>query len=109
VAYGRGHGGMGRFPLWPSVVCRRSAEPGLLGWSVSWIVTGTLFVLLGWFFVELLSGGAYLGLAERVLVVAQTLWPLTVVLALRRPAGTAPPAQRTLRTRSAARLPPWSS
>lgn len=121
------------FTLWPSVVCRRSAEPGLLGWRVSWIVTGTLFVLLGWFFVELRSAGAYLGLAERVLVVAQTLWPLTVVLALRRPAGTAhrvepeelvklglldaaaqrstatPPAKRTPRTRSAPPSPPPSS
>ena len=37
-------------------------------------------VLLGWFVLELTTGGSELGLAERALGVVQVCWPLTVVL-----------------------------
>lgn len=41
----------------------------------------TLIVALtAWFLVELVSGGRELGLAERVVGVAQALWPLVVVV-----------------------------
>ena len=41
-------------------------------------------ILLGWFVAELQAGGASIGLAERALAGAQSLWPLAVVLGLRR-------------------------
>ncbi len=47
--------------------------------------TVVLVALLGWFTVELVTGGPYLGLAQRVTVVAQTVWPL--LSAVRRPAS----------------------
>ncbi len=50
--------------------------------------TVVLIALLGWFTVELVTGGPLLGLAQRVTIVAQTGWPL--VLALR---GAGQPAQ----------------
>lgn len=71
------------FTLWPAAVCSRPAGPGLLGWAGTGAVTAVLLVLLGWFVVELRAGGPYLGLSERILVVAQTLWPLTVVVVSR--------------------------
>ena len=39
-----------------------------------------IVVLLGWFVLELTSGGNELGLAERALGVVQVSWPLVVVL-----------------------------
>jgi hypothetical membrane protein len=41
--------------------------------------------LLAWFVVELVTGGGHLGLAERLLGVAQVCWPLLVVLSCRLP------------------------
>src|SRR5215470_5276355 len=38
-----------------------------------------IVVLTGWFLVELVTGGGKLGLAERVLGIAQATWPLLVV------------------------------
>lgn len=78
------------FTLWPLIVCPRPPEPGLLSRRTSWLVTSTLLVLMAVFFFELQTDGSYLGLVERVLVVAQTLWPAAVVLAFRaRPAYAA--------------------
>lgn len=42
-----------------------------------------LFGLLVWFAAELVSGGPFVGLAERVLGAAQALWPLAVILSCR--------------------------
>jgi hypothetical protein len=36
-------------------------------------------VIVVWYCVELISGAGMLGLAERVLTGAQTVWPLAVV------------------------------
>jgi len=72
------------FACWPLAASRHPASSPLLGRRAAWIVTGVLAVLLAWFFVQLRTGGAHLGLSERVLVLAQMLWPGVVVLALRR-------------------------
>jgi hypothetical protein len=45
--------------------------------------TVVLFALLVWFGAEL-TGGGQVGLAERILAGAESLWPLAVVLACRR-------------------------
>ena len=70
--------------VWPAGGCKR-------GLSVPWglrpgVAASAVAVLLGllvWFVAELFSGGALVGLAERVLGAAQALWPLAVILSCR--------------------------
>lgn len=80
------------FVCWPLAASRHPSSSPLLGRRTAWPVTGVLLVLFGWFFVQLQTGGAQIGLSERALIFAQTLWPTLVALALRREA---------VRTRSA--------
>ncbi len=66
---------------WP--VAGRIRGPGTpygLRPAVSAGATAVMLVLLGWFGVELISGGRQVGLAERVLAGIQAAWPLVVVL-----------------------------
>lgn len=70
------------FTCWPLAVSRRRADPPLLGRGPAWVVTAVLVALLCWFGLELLLGGTRLGLAQRVLVLAQTVWPATVAVVL---------------------------
>jgi hypothetical protein len=42
---------------------------------------------VAWFGLEVVTGAGHAGLAERVLGLAQAVWPLTVVLSCRHPAG----------------------
>lgn len=70
------------FTCWPLAVSRRGADPPLLGRRPAWAVTAVLVALLCWFGLELLLGGPLLGLAQRVLMVAQTVWPATVAVVL---------------------------
>jgi hypothetical protein len=69
--------------------------PWALRPAVCAIAAAMLVLLLAWFAAEVVTGGRHAGLAERVLGVAQALWPLTVVLSCRHLAGAAsaqPPA-----------------
>ncbi|TCK25173.1 DUF998 domain-containing protein [Pseudonocardia endophytica] len=75
--------GWAAFALWPLAASRSRDDPAVDRWSrraPAVVVTSVLVVLLAWFTVELVGGGRQLGLAERALVVAQTLWPATVAL-----------------------------
>jgi hypothetical membrane protein len=65
---------------WP-LFARRTGprEPAGLRPNVSLWATITISVTVVWYCVELISGAGMLGLAERVLTGAQTVWPLTVV------------------------------
>jgi hypothetical membrane protein len=67
--------------LWPALAWRRDATPGPATWLVA---ASGLLGLLGWFGFEYLGGGQRIGLAERVLAGAQSLWPLAAVLLVRR-------------------------
>lgn len=74
--------------VWPAFAWVRRRRPeqivaAVLGWRVSAAATSVLLLMLAWFFVELLDGGAKVGLAERVAAGGQALWPLVVVLSLR--------------------------
>jgi hypothetical membrane protein len=72
--------------LWPAFSARR-AGPVVLAPSVGAGATAILLALLTWFLLELqhvVSDGAQTGLSERALAGAQSLWPLAVVLLLRR-------------------------
>ena len=52
-------------------------------------VVAVLVVLVAWFGLEVVTGAGHEGLAERVLGLAQAVWPLMVVLSCRYP-GRAP-------------------
>ncbi len=64
--------------LWPLASWRVSA-PGLLRRAHALAAGVVLLGLVGWFFAELTSDSARVGLAERVAAGAQALWPLAVV------------------------------
>lgn len=71
--------------VWPALVWRREPSRRLgLARGVSAGATVVLLGLLGWFGAELYGGGSRLGLSERVLAAAQSLWPLAAVLLARR-------------------------
>jgi hypothetical protein len=75
--------------LWPAFagvrrhVARQTVAP-VLGPRVSAAATTALLLTLAWFFAELLFGGPMVGLAERVAAGAQAIWPLVVVLSVRK-------------------------
>lgn len=70
--------------IWPACGWRRDRSvPGSLRPAVGVSVAIILFGLLGWFAVEIWTGGGQVGLSERVVAGAQALWPLAVVLVAR--------------------------
>ena len=82
----RAHGiaatiGFGALALWPAFSTRPT---GVLRPAVSVTASVALVGLLAAFGAELARGGDAVGLTERALAGAQALWPLVVVVALRR-------------------------
>jgi len=65
---------------WPLFAWRRDTVPPGLRPGLSVLAAAVLFGLLAWFVAELYGDGARLGLAERFVAGAQSLWPLAVVL-----------------------------
>jgi len=87
--------GFGALAVWPVAACRRGpGVPWALRPAVCAIAAAMLVLLLAWFAAEVVTGGGHAGLAERVLGLAQAVWPLTVVLSCRHLARAAvqPPA-----------------
>jgi hypothetical protein len=89
--------GFAALTVWPAGAWRRGPEvPWVLRPAVCAGVVAVLAVLVAWFGLEVVTGAGHEGLAERVLGLAQALWPLTVVLSCRHPArvpaGHAPSA-----------------
>ena len=77
--------------VWPAGAWRRgSLVPWGLRPAVCLGAVAVLVVLLAWFCAEVVTGAGHAGLAERVLGLAQAIWPLTVVLSCRHPAGAWP-------------------
>ncbi|WP_199422145.1 DUF998 domain-containing protein [Actinotalea solisilvae] len=96
--------GFGALALWPALAWRRAARarPPVLRPAVGVGAATVLTALLVLFVLELQGltpdGGAATGLTERLVAGAQALWPLVVVVALRRARGRAaagPPAGAT--------------
>jgi hypothetical membrane protein len=90
----RAHGiaatvGFGALSLWPALAARRPG-PGILRPAVSITASAALVALLAAFGAELIRDGDAIGLSERALAGAQALWPLVVVVALRRSGRSAP-------------------
>lgn len=70
--------------VFPALAGRSDKEAAALLRPVAAVVaTAALAAALGWFAVELSSGGGRVGLSERVAAGAQALWPLAVVLSCR--------------------------
>jgi hypothetical membrane protein len=86
---------LGALAIWPAVAGRRRHQvPVLLRPKACTAATVVLVGSLCWFFGELVSDGARIGLAERTAAGAQALWPLAVVASAwfsrRRAAAGAP-------------------
>ena len=94
--------------VWPLAGMRREhrAPFGLRPGPAIW-ATGVVVVFLGWFCFEVVSGGDMIGLAERTLTGAQTVWPLFVVLTVLVANRRRPLLARPVRPRSAGQ-PAWS-
>ena len=75
--------GFGALALWPALAARRGAT-GILRPAVTVGASAVLVGLLVCFVVELQHDGDAVGLSERAVAGAQALWPLAVVVALRR-------------------------
>ena len=89
--------GFGALALWPALAARRGAT-GILRPAVTVGASVALTGLLGWFVVELQGGGDLTGLSERAVAGAQAVWPLVVVVALRRAGVVSRGARRGRRT-----------
>jgi hypothetical membrane protein len=73
--------GFGGMALWPAGAWRRGPEvPWGLRPAVCAGAVAVLLALTAWFGAELITAAGQAGLAERVVGVAQALWPLTVML-----------------------------
>ena len=81
--------GLSALTAWPGAAWRRGPTvPWGLRPAVSVSAAAILLGLLAWFCAELVAGGGQVGLAERVMGVAQASWPLAVTLSC----GLASPA-----------------
>jgi hypothetical membrane protein len=78
---------IGTLALWPALVGsrRRSGSP-VLGVGAGLGATVTLAVLVAWLLIET-GAGSRVGVAERVVTSAETVWPLVVVVAARTQAA----------------------
>jgi hypothetical membrane protein len=72
---------------WPHIICASigPAVPWGLRPAVAATAVAVLLALVAWFAVELVTGTGQVGLAERIMGVAQAVWPLAVVLSCARP------------------------
>ena len=76
--------GFSALVVWPAGAWRRGPSvPWALRPTVSASAAAILLGLLAWFGMELVAGGTQVGLAERVMGLAQAGWPLVVVLSCR--------------------------
>ncbi len=65
---------------WPLAAWHRGpGVPWALRPAVAAGAAGIMALLLAWFLAELVTGGGQIGLAERMVGVAQVFWPLIVV------------------------------
>lgn len=80
-------GNLGLYAVWPLVtLSRKRSAPRSLRPTASIAASGVLLALLGWVLYET-QGGDQLGIAERVCVTANLIWPLVVSFSLRNSHG----------------------
>ena len=79
--------GFGLLAAWPTGAIRRGDPvPWGLRPAAAILAVAVVTGLLCWFVIEVIAGGAQIGLAERITGEAQALWPLLVVISCRRAA-----------------------
>lgn len=99
---------------WPAVARDAAGLGRMAPWSGTAAASG-MSVMLGWYMLELQAlipgQGARKGLAERIVAVAQSLWPLAVVLAVRAEpgSGTSERAAAAVAASAAAATPRWAA
>lgn len=82
--------GFAALAVWPAGAWRRGPRvPWGLRPAVCAAAVVALNLLLAWFVAELLTGAGQAGLAERIVGLAQALWPLAVVLSCHLPVRAA--------------------
>lgn len=90
---------------WPLVLAAdRDLDPGLRRGSVA--MTAVMVVALGWLCAQAWTDGTWLGAAERVLIVAETAWPIRVAVAAWRADGRRGPMTTEVATLALALLAP---
>jgi len=78
--------GFAALAVWPAGAWRRGPSvPWGLRPAVCAGAVAVLVLLLAWFAFEVITGAGHAGLAERILGVAQAVWPLTVIRTCRHP------------------------
>ena len=84
--------GAATLAVWPALTVRRgSRAPAIVSVRVAASATAVFMALLGWLFFEAQTDGL-VGLAERIDLSVQAVWPWVVALALRRADRRAPAA-----------------
>jgi len=87
--------GFAALVAWPGGARQRGPSvPWGLRPALSALAAGLMLGLLAWFLVDLIAKGGQIGLAERVMGVAQAGWPLVVVLSCRLSQPPCPDASR---------------
>ncbi|MDT7745723.1 MAG: hypothetical protein QOE59_4801, partial [Actinomycetota bacterium] len=71
------------FTAWPLALAFSSRVDHRLRWA-SATATAVLIVLMAWFTAQLVTDGAWYGISQRVVILAQAVWPV-VVAATRSP------------------------
>ena len=79
--------------LWPLGLATSPRVAPRLRWS-SAAATAVLVVLVGWFSAQLLTEGTWYGISQRIVVVAQLVWPVVAAVALAAPARRETPSER---------------
>lgn len=68
------------FVLWPlPLAADRGLDPGLRRGSL--IATGAMALALAWLCAQAWTDGTWLGVAERVLILSETVWPIRIAIA----------------------------
>ncbi|HEY2194677.1 MAG TPA: DUF998 domain-containing protein [Actinomycetospora sp.] len=62
---------------WPLALAFSPRVDRRLRWA-SVIATGVLLVLMAWFTAQLVTDGTWYGISERVVILAQAVWPVVV-------------------------------
>ena len=77
------------FVLWPlPLAADRGLDPGLRRGSL--VASAVMAVALGWVCAQAWTDGTWLGVAERVLLLSETVWPAWIAVAVRRGPGRRP-------------------
>ncbi len=72
------------YSTWPlGIACSPTADPRLRRSSA--IAAAVLLVLVGWFATQLITDGELYGLSQRIVLLAQPVWPIVVATAVLGP------------------------